>query len=90
MIGENILFALGCDPSLATESEVITTASGVELVPVTTLASIVALGVQRTTFKVLSLEFPPGAGIDGLLGLDFLRDSVLTIDFRKATLMLDA
>jgi hypothetical protein len=31
---------------------------------------------------------PPGAGVDGLLGLDFLRGQSLTIDFRSGEITL--
>jgi hypothetical protein len=34
-------------------------------------------------FSVLAHTLPPSAGVDGLLGLDFLRGQVLTVDFRS-------
>jgi hypothetical protein len=37
---------------------------------------------------VLSHALPPTTGIDGLLGLDFLRGSVLTIDFQNGQIDL--
>ena len=47
-----------------------------------------ALGRHRLAFPVLAHSLPPVAGIDGLLGLDFLRGSVLTVDFQAATITL--
>lgn len=41
-----------------------------------------ALGQERVDFGVLGHTLPPSAGVDGLLGPDFLRGQSLTIDFR--------
>jgi hypothetical protein len=38
-------------------------------------------------FPVLGHTLPPSAGVDGLLGLDFLRGQSLTLDFRSGHLM---
>ncbi len=47
-----------------------------------------ALGRQRALFSVLVHTLPASPMIDGLLGLDFLRGEILTIDFRAGTLTL--
>lgn len=44
-----------------------------------------ALGQTRRNFRVLVHPLPAGAPIKGLLGLDFFRDTRLTIDFRTQT-----
>jgi hypothetical protein len=49
---------------------------------------IVALGQERASFPVLAHTLPPSAGIDGLLGLDYLRGQTLTVDFRSGTITL--
>jgi len=66
----------------------VTTGSGVEFVPRVSLDKIVALGQERTTFPVLGHTLPPSAGIDGVLGLDFVRGQTLTVDFRTGTITL--
>ena len=65
-----------------------TTGSGVEVVPRIKLSKIAVLGVERTDFLVLCHALPPGLGVDGLLGLDFLRGRSLSIDFRNGTVTL--
>ncbi|MBI5502912.1 MAG: hypothetical protein HY907_21890 [Deltaproteobacteria bacterium] len=40
-----------------------------------------ALGFDRDDFEVACHRFAPGAQVDGLLGVDFLAGSRLTIDF---------
>jgi predicted aspartyl protease len=88
VINVGMLVALGYDPALVPERIQVTTGSGVEFVPRITLHKITALGQERTSFPVLGHTLPPSAGIDGLLGLDFVRGQTLTVDFRTGTLML--
>jgi predicted aspartyl protease len=88
VINAGMLVALGYDPALVPERIQITTGSGVEFVPRVSLQKLVALGQERTNFSVLCYTLPPSAGIDGLLGLDFLRGQMLSIDFRTGTITL--
>lgn len=43
---------------------------------------------QRKRFPVLCHTLPPSATVDGLLGLDFLRKRLLTIDFASGLVSL--
>jgi predicted aspartyl protease len=88
MINVAMLVALGYDPALSAERIQVTTGSGVEFVPRILLDKIVALGQERLQFPVLAHTLPPTAGIDGLLGLDFVRGYSLTVDFRTGKLTL--
>jgi hypothetical protein len=83
-----MLAAAGHDPALAAAQVRITTASGVEYAPYLPVLRLSALGQGRTNFLVVGHTLPPGAPIDGLLGLDFLRGQVLTIDFRAGQITL--
>ncbi len=83
-----MLVAVGYDPALAPTRVEVTTGSGVEYVPRVTLSRILALGQERVHFAVLGHTLPPSAGVDGLLGLDFLRDLSLTVDFRTGQVTL--
>ena len=80
---------LGYDPSSIVERVPITTGSGVEFVPEITVARIQALGHEHTSFPVLCHTLPPSATVDGVLGLDFLRDKRLVLDFRAGLITLD-
>ena len=88
VINVGMLVALGYDPALTPQRIQVATGSGVEFVPRITLDKIVALGQERTHFPVLGHTLPPSAGIDGLLGLDFVRGQTLTVDFRTGTITL--
>lgn len=82
------LVAAGYDPSLSLQRVQVTTGSGVEFAAKISLVKISALGQGRTDFPVLCHTLPPSAGVDGVLGLDFLRGHVLTLDFQKGEIML--
>jgi hypothetical protein len=88
LINVGPLVALGYDPALASERIQVTTGSSVEFVPRISVSKIVALGQERTNFPVLCHTLPPSAGVDGLLGLDFVRGQTLTVDFRSGTVRL--
>jgi predicted aspartyl protease len=82
LINPAILVAIGHDPTTAPQRVQITTGSGVAFVPLLSIDRIGALGQTRINFPILCHTLPSTATIDGLLGLDFLRDRRLTIDFR--------
>src|SRR5438876_589289 len=67
------LVGAGHDPSQAVLHEQIVTASQVSTCPVVFAKRLLALGQQRTGFSVLAHTLPAAAGVDGVLGLDFLR-----------------
>jgi predicted aspartyl protease len=89
MVNNSALVLCGyniCDESEHVE---VTTASGIELAPRIKVQSIRALGMQRSDFPILAHTLPARVGIDGLLGLDFLRGHKLEIDFRTGSLSID-
>ena len=83
LINTGMLVSIGYDPSLAPNRIQVATGSGVEFLPRVTMSKVTALGNEQTTFPVLCHTLPSSAGIDGLLGLDFIREQTLTIDFRN-------
>ena len=82
LLNWDITMALGYDPLTSPSRVPITTGSGVEFAPTITLDKIEALGIERLQFRVLCHTLPPSAGVDGLLGLDFLRGYRVVLDFR--------
>jgi predicted aspartyl protease len=88
LINASLLVAIGYDPAAVLERTEVTTGSGVEFAALVSISRIVALGAERTDFPVLAHTLPPSAGVDGVLGLDFLRGHVLTLDFQKGGLTL--
>jgi hypothetical protein len=88
LISAALLVAAGYDPALATDRVQITTGSGVEFVSRLPLIKLATLGKERMGLPVLCHTLPPSAGIDGVLGLDFFRGQVLSIDFRAGQITL--
>jgi predicted aspartyl protease len=89
LINSSVLVATGYDPAASPTRSEVTTGSGVEYVARAVLLRLSALGRQRSDFAVLAHTLPPSAGVDGLLGLDFLRGQLLAVDFRAGLITLD-
>ena len=88
LINSSMLFAVGYDLALAPERIEMTTGSGVEFAPRVAVFRISALGHTREDFPILGHTLPPSAGVDGLLGLDFFRGRILTVDFQNGVVKL--
>ena len=84
------LLRLGYDPTVTSERVQITTASGVEFAARVLVKKFTALGRARLNFPVLGHTLPLNIGVDGLLGLDFLRGSRLAVNFQKGFVRLTA
>ena len=88
MINAAQLVGIGYDPATVPQRVQMTTGSGVAFVPRLVVARAEALGQAQTSFEVVAHTLPPTASVDGLLGLDFFRGQVLTIDFRAGQITL--
>jgi len=88
LINAALFVAVGYDPALAPNRIQVTTGSGVAFVPRISVNKISALGQERENFPILCHTLPSSASVDGLLGLDFLRGQMLTIDFRNGQIDL--
>ena len=64
-----------------------TTVSGVIEAPVIPVKGFYSLEIERSPFAVVAYDFA-SQKIDGLLGLDFLRFDILTLDFHHGTISL--
>jgi len=88
VVNVGMMVSVGYDPALVPNRIQVTTGSGVEFVPRVVLDKLKALGQERIGFPVLCHTLPPGASVDGLLGLDYFRGQSLTIDFRNGRVTL--
>jgi predicted aspartyl protease len=88
LISQSRLIFLGYDPSVQANRVQITTGSSVEFAARISVDMIKALGRTSVSFPVIAHNLPPNTGIDGLLGLDFLRGKVLRVDFQKGEIEL--
>jgi predicted aspartyl protease len=82
------LITIGYDPASSTEHTHVATGSGVDVAPQIVVERIEALQQTRRNLCVVCHTLPGSTRMDGLLGLDFLRDKSLLIDFRKGEITL--
>ncbi|MCG3197294.1 MAG: hypothetical protein HUU16_08675 [Candidatus Omnitrophica bacterium] len=83
---ENLI--LGLDLSEPERKVRITTGSRTEVGSIMTVDEFESLGNIRKNFQVVCHDLPPRAGVDGVLGLDFLRGHRLLLDLREGFLSL--
>src|SRR5271168_239323 len=88
LINRDILISLGFDPDQSPRKTSMTTGSTVEIVPLVVLTRFSALGQHRFGFSAIAHPLPASSDLDGLLGLDFLRGQILTIDFQTGRIIL--
>ena len=89
MLPWKIARVLGLKPEVSERRIDIITASGVESVPLVNLKSIRLLDKKVSNIDVVIHDLPPKSYVDGLLGLSFLRNFNLHINFKEGCLELD-
>ena len=77
------LVSLGYDPATTPDRVQVTMGGSVEFSPVLAVDRIEALGLTQEGLRILAHTLPASASVDGVLGLDFLRNRRLVIDFTK-------
>ncbi|MGH7887843.1 MAG: aspartyl protease family protein [Candidatus Binatia bacterium] len=89
LLATGILTQLGYEPAdPALDHQRIVTGSGIEYAPFVTLRSASAIGQKVANLEVLGHDLPAESGVDGLLGLNFLKHFKLTIGFRRGIVEL--
>ena len=88
LIDTTVMAALGYTEADSLRTTHTITASKTETVYEYSLDNIMAIGLIRRNFKVISRELPMGLGIDGLLGLNFFKNKELSIDFKLSEIQL--
>ncbi len=61
----------------------ITAAGGILQVPILAVAWFNCLGINIPAFEVIALDLPRSAGVDGLLGMDFLTTIGAIVDIQQ-------
>ncbi|MEK6826487.1 MAG: retropepsin-like aspartic protease [Nanoarchaeota archaeon] len=89
MIPLEIAETLGLHPELSQEKTEMITASGVEKVPIVTLKLVRFAGKEVTNVKAIVHDLPQKSYVDGLLGLSFLRNFNISINFKEGFIELN-
>jgi hypothetical protein len=82
------LRAVGIDPTLYLANTAMATGSGVVNVAQVPIPVFKSLGRTLADYQVYAHTLPLATMVDGVLGLDFFRDSILTLDFQKGEITL--
>lgn len=83
MIPIESAIAIGCDPLRSQSKIEITTGSSIEYVSIIIVPKFKALGIEIKNMQVICHNLPPQSPVEGLLGLNFLKQAKLIIDFSK-------
>ncbi len=75
-------------PELSKEKTEMITASGVESAPLVTIESISAAGSHVKNMEAIVHDLPSKGYVDGLLGLSFLKNFNVKINFKEGFLEL--
>lgn len=90
MIPWSVSEKLGYDPAVSKERVNITTASGIVKVPLIIMDAIGIGGkLIVKNIKVAVHDLPPKSRVDGLLGLNYLRNLDISLKFRKGILVIE-
>jgi clan AA aspartic protease (TIGR02281 family) len=80
---------LGYEPYYHRERTGVITASGIEYAPVITLKSLMCLGMRVEKLKAIVHDLPAASYVDGLLGLNFLRNFKICLDFKDGIFSIE-
>ena len=89
MIPWKVAQSLGLNPEVSERRVNITTASGVESVPLGSLKSITLFDKKVENIDVVIHDLPPMSYVDGLLGLSFLKKFEVYLNFKKGILEIN-
>ena len=87
-LNADLLRSVGYDPDAATDFAQMATRTAVHTVPRLMVNRLSALGRHAMGLRVLAHSLPVQAAADGLLGLDFFRGLILTLDSRAGQITL--
>lgn len=86
MIPWDIAEALGLQPEISRERTEMITASGIEKVPIVSLDKVNVAGKEIENIKAIVHDLPAKSYVDGLLGLSFLRNFNINLNFKEGFL----
>ncbi|HDN79357.1 MAG: peptidase A2A [Chloroflexi bacterium] len=81
-----VLKVIGYDPAIVPDRQEIITANGVIEVPKLRVKSIEMGDIKAYNVEVICHDIPELAGVQGLLGLSFLKCFKVILDFRESVL----
>jgi predicted aspartyl protease len=90
VLSTRILQSAGCEIPALPRLIAITAASGVVQAPRLKVARFDALGRSQLDYAIVALDLPRSAGVDGLLGIDFLALCGAMIDVKRSRIVIES
>lgn len=88
VISRELMQEAGYDLTRPLAQMSVATGSRIESLPLFQISSLMGLDQIRDQFVVIAHDLPASAIVDGVLGLDFLRNHRLSLDFRSGEIEL--
>ena len=84
----NVAFSLGYDPAVSKRRVKLIMGGSVEYAPIITVTAFTALGESIAHFDVICHDLPEDAKVDGLVGMNFLKNFDLSVRFSEGIIEL--
>lgn len=88
VLSMRILQSAGCEIPLSPRLISITAANGIVQVSKVKVSVFSALGRSQSPYEIAALDLPSSAGVDGLLGIDFLTLCGATIEVKRSQIVI--
>ena len=86
IVSWELLLSLNLDPASSSTRRPIMTANGLLVLPEVEVDELHSLGRFVERFPVLAHTIPLGSQVDGLLGMNFLRQFEMDLNFKQGTI----
>ena len=86
IVSWELLLSLNLDPASSSTRRPIMTANGLLVLPEVEVDELHSLGRFVERFPVLAHTIPLGSQVDGLLGMNFLRQFEMDLNFKQRTI----
>ena len=84
----DVAFSLGYDPTISKRRVKLIMGGSVEYAPIITVTNFTALGEGIEHLDVICHDLPEDAKVDGLVGMNFLRNFDLSVRFSEGIIEL--
>jgi clan AA aspartic protease (TIGR02281 family) len=86
IISWETLLSLSIDPSSSATRKQVTTANGLVWMPQVEIEELHSLGQSVASLRVLAHTIPLGSQVNGVLGMNFLRQFEFRLDLKQAVI----